>query len=226
MSTRLHKSRLAHALLALALASAMAAIPAVAQKAPTEKKIYCWDDGGEKVCSDSLPASAVDNARTELSARGIATARIERAKTEEERAAATIEAKQREQSKLAEAKKVRQEQAMVVSFASEAELERNFAHRIELIDASIQTSRAGIAGSRRSLLNLLQRASDSELENKPVPKALAERIATQHDSLRHHQQLLDRQIEERGTIDQDLAAALARYRELKAASPHASVRSN
>lgn len=226
MSTPFHNLRLTSTLIALALATAITSVPAVAQKAPTGKKIYCWTEGGEKVCSDSLPASAVDNARIELSASGIATARVERAKTDEERAAAEIEAKQREREQLSDAKQARREQAMVVSFASEADLERNFAHRIELIDASIQTSQAGIVGSRRSLLSLLQRASDSELENKPVPKDLAKRISAQHDSLRHHQLLLDRQIADRGTIDEELAAALERYRELKTVNSNGTVKSS
>lgn len=213
MHTSLRTSLLCRTLLAIALSTAM--IPATAQKAPAAKKIYCWDEGGEKICSDALPASAVDNARTELSASGIATARVERAKTGEERAIAAIEAKRAEQAQWSEAERARRERAMVVSFASEADLERNFEHRIALIDSGIETSKLGIDGARRSLVNLLQRASESEVEQKPVAKTLAERIGSQHDALRRHQELLQRQLQERSTIDQERASALARYRELK-----------
>ena len=171
------------------------------------------------MCSDSLPASAVDSARTEFSPSGIPTAQVERAKTDEERVIAEMEAKRREQAQWSDAERERRERAMVVSFASEADLERNFAHRIDLIDSGIKTSRLGVEGARRSLLNLLQRASEAELESKPVPKALADRIASQHDALRHHQRLMERQLQERGTIDQELASALERYRELKAVNP-------
>ncbi len=219
MSTPSNTSLLSHTVAALALATMMAVAPALAQKAPAGKKIYCWDQRGEKVCSDSLPASAVDSARTEFSPSGIPTAQVERAKTDEERVIAEMEAKRREQAQWSDAERERRERAMVVSFASEADLERNFAHRIDLIDSGIETSRLGVEGARRSLLNLLQRASEAELESKPVPKALADRIASQHDALRHHQRLMERQLQERGTIDQEMASALERYRELKAVNP-------
>ena len=219
MSTPSNASLLSHTVAALALATMMAVAPAMAQKAPAGKKIYCWDQRGEKVCSDSLPASAVDSARTEFSPSGIPTAQVERAKTDEERVIAEMEAKRREQAQWSDAERERRERAMVVSFASEADLERNFAHRIDLIDSGIKTSRLGVEGARRSLLNLLQRASEAELESKPVPKALADRIASQHDALRHHQRLMERQLQERGTIDQEMASALERYRELKAVNP-------
>lgn len=218
MHTPLRTFLLSTSLLAVALAVA----PVAAQKAPTGKKIYCWDQAGEKVCSDSLPASAVDNARTERSTSGLPTARVERARTEEERAIADLEAKRREQAAWSEAKRSRRERAMVTSFASAADLERNFENRIDLIDSSIETSRLGIKGARRSLLNLLQRASESELGQKTVAKSLAERINTQHDALRRHQQLLERQIQERSTIDEELASALERYHELKAKNGNAS----
>ena len=62
--------------LAMALLGAMTA--ALAQtKSPTEKKIYCWNDAGRKVCGDALPASATDSARTEFSIKsGMATAHV------------------------------------------------------------------------------------------------------------------------------------------------------
>ncbi len=223
MHTKTRTSLLSTTLLTLALALLMA--PAAAQKAPAGKKIYCWDQAGERVCSDSLPASAVDNARVELSPTGIPTARVERAKTDEERVIAEIEAKRREKEQWSDEERARRERAMVVSFASETDLERNFENRIGLIDSGIQTSMLGINGARRSLLNLLQRASESELEQNPVAKPLAERIGTQHEALRSHQRLLERQLQERSTIDQELASALERYRELKSANKGSSSRS-
>src|SRR3546814_13702683 len=75
--------------------SDLLAAPALAQK-PTGKKIYCWNDGDRKVCGDALPASAVDNARTEFSASGIATKRLDLAPPVPERAAAIGRASVRE----------------------------------------------------------------------------------------------------------------------------------
>ena len=43
-----------------------AATAASAQQKPSEKKLYCWDEGGRRICSDALPASAVGRQRTEF----------------------------------------------------------------------------------------------------------------------------------------------------------------
>ena len=74
------------AAIALALGAAGSADAQTA--APAQKKIYCWDEGGRRVCGDALPASALDKARTEVSSRsGLAGNRIDRALTEQERQA-------------------------------------------------------------------------------------------------------------------------------------------
>lgn len=201
-----------------AAAGLLAAPPASAQKAQKAtagKTIYCWEVDGARICGDALPASAVDNPRTEFSSSGMATKRLERAPTDAERLIAEQEAKRGQEAEWTAAERARREQAMVVSFASEADLQRNFENRIGLIDSSVETSRLGIEGARRSLLNLLQRASETELEGKPVAKPLADKIHDQHGALRRHQVLLQRQLQERGSIDQELSAALERYRELK-----------
>ncbi|MBZ0087764.1 MAG: hypothetical protein K8F33_06675 [Thermomonas sp.] len=55
----------------IALTLALAGIGgAMAQSStPPPKKIYCWDEGGRRVCGDALPASAANSARTEFNAR-------------------------------------------------------------------------------------------------------------------------------------------------------------
>ena len=78
----------------LACVLLLAAATAAAQD-KTAKKIYCWEEGGHKVCGDALPADATDAARTEISARtGIAVRSLDRAPTDEERAAAAVARKQ------------------------------------------------------------------------------------------------------------------------------------
>lgn len=201
---------------ALAVCLLLAAAPALAQKTDA-KKIYCWQTEAGKVCGDALPASAVDNARTEFSVSGMATKQVERAPTEAELKVARAQALLGKEAARANASQARHEKAMVVSFATEVELEQNFKNRIEVIESNIETSRIGIKSTRRSLLNLLQRAGQAELAEKPIPKTLAGNILSQHQALRGHQQLLEARQRELGTIDQELSAALARYRELKPA---------
>ena len=62
-----------------AMLMAGTAIAATQTATPSQKKIYCWDEGGRRVCGDALPASAVDSARTEFNAKsGLATGHVER----------------------------------------------------------------------------------------------------------------------------------------------------
>ncbi|MGH8085978.1 MAG: hypothetical protein ACREPV_11980 [Lysobacter sp.] len=205
-------NKLASAL--LATTAVLLCAPALAQK-PAGKKIYCWTEDGRKICGDALPASAVDNARTEFNASGMATRRLDRAPTDAERTAADALAEQQRLQAIATAAKVRRELAMVESYASEAELRRAYEHRLGLLDASVKSSKLGIEGLRRSLVTLLRRAGEAELAGKPVAKALAGNIQTQHHALRRQQSLLADQQLERNSADEDLASALERYRELK-----------
>lgn len=207
---RTHRALLAAALL-LALAP-----QAFAQKTgAATKKIYCWNENGRKVCGDALPATAVDSARTEISASGLTTRQLGRMPTAEERAAAAVQAGIDAKAAAAVAAKARRDKAMAESYDSEDQLRRTFQHRITLIDESVKASKLGIEGLRRSLLSLLQRASETELAGKPVNAALAASIQNQHRALLRQQSMLADQRRDRGEIEGDLAAALERYREMK-----------
>ena len=50
----------------LAIALLATASTGMAQKSEPQKKLYCWDEGGRRVCGDALPASALDKARDAL----------------------------------------------------------------------------------------------------------------------------------------------------------------
>ena len=77
----------------LLLAASVLALPTLAQNKPTDtgKKLYCWDEGGKRTCSDTLPPEAVNNAREEFNARsGLRSAEVQRALTAEEQADAAL----------------------------------------------------------------------------------------------------------------------------------------
>ena len=46
-----------HLIAAIAVALAGAGSAAAQTAPPAQKKIYCWDEGGRRVCGDALPAS-------------------------------------------------------------------------------------------------------------------------------------------------------------------------
>lgn len=207
-------------LVAAGLLAAGAAAAPQSKPVPAQKKIYCWDEGGRRVCGDALPPEAADRARTEINPKsGLATARIGRALTPEERLAAqqAEEAARRQQEALAQAK--RRDLAMVESYQTEADLRRAFGERIALVDEAIKTSRLGVANLRNSLSSLLRQAGDRELGSEPVPKGLADAIQSRHRELRLQQRILTDQERERASLDAELNDALDRYRAMKAGAP-------
>jgi hypothetical protein len=209
-----------HPLFAAALLAALAT-QAVAQKAAAPaKKLYCWNENGQKVCGDALPSTAVDSARTEISARsGLLTGRVDRALTDEERAAAAAQAEIERQAALEAEARRRRELAMVESYASEDDLRRAYEHRLSLSEGTLKAARMAVAGLRQSLLSMLHRASEAELMGRPVAQPLTESIRTQHAELLRQQRLLVQQEREAGEIESNFADALARYRELKGPAP-------
>ena len=145
-----------------------------AQAAPpanTGKKLYCWDEGGRKVCGDALPATAAAAARTEISAKsGRTLDTVARAMTPEERTAAAFAAQQAQQAASERMQAQRRDIAMVDSYATEADLRRAYGDRSELLDASIRASVLSLQNLHQSLLSLLSHAADDELSDKPVAK--------------------------------------------------------
>ena len=195
---------------------ALLLVPALAS-APRdgERRLYCWEEGGRKICGDALPASAVDAARTEISAAtGAVRSRVGRALTDEERAEAEAEARRVAEQAEAEAAARRRDVAMVESYVPEAALERAYDNRIILIDESIKTSRMGVANLRMSLLTQLRQAAEAELHERPVGAPLLQNITRQHADLMRQQQILEQQLREREELDASLQEARERYRSL------------
>jgi hypothetical protein len=196
----------------LALALALPHAGGAQQPGAKPKKLYCWDDGGRRVCSDSLPASAVGHQRTEFDPKtGMAVNRVGRALNEAERAQAAKD----EEARKAEEDRARREMAMVVSYQTEADLERAFRNRFELIEESLKGSAMAQTNLHRSLISLLRQANELELQSKPVGRVLREKIRTQHAELLALRTLQQRQEAERAALDAEFREALSRYRALK-----------
>lgn len=188
----------------------------------TQKKLYCWNENGHKICSDALPAAAANAARTEISAKsGLATGQVERALTDTERAAAVVSADVARKQAEADAIQKRRDLAMVESYMTETDLRRAYGERTTLVEETIKASQLGLSNQRLSLIALLRQAGDWELDKKPVPKGLRESILKQHNDLLRQQDILADQKRDRATLDAELADALRRYRDLKATEPGA-----
>ena len=193
----------------------LAPAAALAQRGDSERRLYCREEDGRKKCGDALPASAVDAARTEISAStGMRRAQVGRALSAEERSAAEAEARRATEQAEAEAAARRRDMAMVESYTTEADLHRAYDNRIVLIDESIKTSQMGVANLRMSLLTQLRQAAESELNASAVNKPLMDNILRQHADLMRQQAILEQQQREREELDASLQEALERYRNL------------
>lgn len=201
---------------ALLVAGVVAHAPALAQDRGGARKLYCYDQNGQRVCSDTLPPEAIDRAREEFNASsGMRSAVVERALTPQERAAQAAAAAQRQLDAASAQTRRRTEQALLSSYPSEDELKRVFAERTVMLDNNIQTARYNLASLRDGLVIQLQKAGDLELGKRKVPAALAADIAGRQRDLLAQQQLLESFLRQRSALDDDIAQALQRYRELK-----------
>lgn len=213
MHPRLPPYRPMPRLLAAALALGVVSL-AGAQPKPPDKKLYCWDEGGRRICSDALPASAVGRQRTEFDQiTGTATRRVGRELTPEERARAAIE----DEARKVEEQRKRREMAMVVSYETEEDLKRAFRERFDLVEESLKGSELALVNLHKSLISLLRQANELELQSKPVNKSMREKIREQHAELQALRAMKQRQLVERDTVNSDFEQALERYRALKSA---------
>jgi len=217
-------TRLLVAAVALAIAGTIAAQARRSKPAATGKKLYCWNDNGRRVCGDALPPEAAGNKREEFSAKsGRRVGEVAATMTPEERAAAGEAAKAAAAQAELDAARQRREMAMAESYATEADLRKAFQERIDLLDETLKASELGVTGLRQSLVGLLRRAGELELGGKPVPAVTAGNIATQHAELRRRERILAQQRLDRARLDDELAAVLRRYREIKSpATPPAA----
>ncbi len=196
----------------------LAAAPAAAQQKPANRKLYCWDQNGQRVCSDTLPPEALDRAREEISASsGIRTAEVERALTDEERARAALDQAQRLADEAAAQTRRRTEQALLLSFPNEDDLRRVFNERTDIIENNVRMAAYNVASLRQGLLNLLRTASDQELAGTQVAANAAENIRARHRELLQQQRMQRNFERQRVELDQEVAETLERYRTLKAA---------
>jgi hypothetical protein len=205
-----------HALLAFALCAAASAQAQQKPPVQAEKKLYCWNENGRKVCGDALPPEAVDAARTEMSSSGRPLARLGEQLTAEQRAVVEEAEHQARIAANADAARARRELAMAESYETEEDLRRAFDDRIVLVEEGLKTSRMGVANLRQSLVSLLRQANDLELQGKPVGSALAGSIRAQHTDLLRQQAIMRQQMEERASLDAELEHAVERYHALRA----------
>lgn len=199
------------ALLAPALLLSLLSAPVLAQK------LYRWVDAEGKVhYTDTLPPEAVNQARDEINSSGVTVNRVERALTEEERAAKRIADAEAERQANLKAEQDKMDAALMGSYATEADLARAYRERFDLLDQSLEAARVGIRSQEKSLEDQLAHAASLERGGKPVPATVQSSIAAARKQVEDQREYLRRRETELQNLQAEYDRILQRYRLLKA----------
>ncbi|MBI2398595.1 MAG: DUF4124 domain-containing protein [Xanthomonadales bacterium] len=182
-------------------------------------KLYKWvDEKGNVHYSDKVPPEAAKLARKEMNEAGVTVKQVERAKTQEELAAeAAQKIKDEEARKIAEAQ-AQADRALMLSYNTEDDLIRAREQELGVIDANMATAKLTMASQEKNLSELLAHAADYERNKKPVPKNVADSIASVRAQIESQQKSLTEREASKETVRLDYEAKLARWRELAAKS--------
>jgi hypothetical protein len=159
------------------------------QKPPA--KIYRWVDAqGNVRFSDTLPAEAVDGARSEISRQsGNPLADIERNLTPEERAQKAAEEAEILAAQQRELQLLHDQKILIQTFPSLESLKADYEERRGTLRDRAMGERAGMEDFKVILLSHLQKAADIETAGHPVPADIQQAVAS-HYALYHEKQLL------------------------------------
>lgn len=180
------------------------------------KKLYCWNEGKERICSDALPADAVNNAREVFNASsGLRSGQVDRALNEDERAEAAAAEAQQRLDEMARETRQRTEQAMLSTYGSEADLRRVFTERAGILDNNIATAQYNVASLRDALFTAMAGAGDSELAGRAVGDRQVATIRQRHAQLMAQQRMQATFERQRQELDAEIEETVGRFRLLK-----------
>ena len=182
--------------------------------------LYKWtDENGEVRYTDRMPQDASKRQHHTLNDQGIVIKTKEAAKSSEELDTFQKAEKERKQRLLAESKakeaQRKKDQALLLTFSSEAELELAKTQRIDVLDSIIQLIYKSMAGTQKKLVELENLADQNYLsKDLEVPGGLAQNIEvlSRKNLLRNN--LLRQKLTEKNRIESQFELDLARYRAL------------
>jgi len=186
--------------------------------------LYKWvDENGAVRYSDRLPPQQSRQKHQQLNSQGLVMSTREAAKPAEE-LAAEAEAKRKQEAEQLEAAKIKeiqdqQDRVLLLTFASEAELEHARDNRIEAIDSVIRLIESSIQSTQVKLDELQHSAEQSWIaQGKPVPGGLQQKIEHFSRKIESRNEQLQAKVTEREKIREKYELDLERFRDLKAAS--------
>lgn len=199
------------------------ALMALSFDATAQRKLYRWTDkNGNVHYTDQLPPEAAQDKREELNRQGITVRTTERARTPEEQAEWEAEQARLEAERIAAEEAAKMDAVLIGSYPTEADLQRAYNERFDLLEQSLESARVGIRSQEKSLAELLAHAADLERDGQKVPPAITDSIARTRDQVNDQRSYLERRENERAALQTEYDQLLARYRELKSAANDSS----
>lgn len=199
------------------------ALMALSFDATAQRKLYRWTDkDGNVHYTDQLPPEAAQDKREELNRQGITVRTTERARTPEEQAEWEAEQARLEAERIAAEEAAKMDAVLIGSYPTEADLQRAYNERFDLLEQSLESARVGIRSQEKSLAELLAHAADLERDGQKVPPAITDSIARTRDQVNDQRSYLERRENERAALQTEYDQLLARYRELKGAADGSS----
>ncbi len=184
--------------------------------------LYKWiDDEGNIHYGDRMPVSDMKKERQTLNDQGVVIDTKAAAKTEEELAAEAA-AKDAEELRLAEEKRLKtaqdkKDRVLLLTFSSEEEMSTVHANRIEVVESVISLIKKSLITTEERLIGLEDRA-DTQYRSKDqeVPGGLAQNIEHFTRKVFNRKEQLRLKEGEKQNINEQFGLDLVRYRHLKA----------
>ncbi len=178
---------------------------------------YKWKDAeGALHIEDSIPPEAAKLGYEVLGPNGTVVRRVERARTEEEIAAAREAAAREVEEKKKATEQASRDAQMIAAYPTEDDLLKAQQSQLTMINQSIDTASSGVKNQEKSLEELLGHAAELERLGKPVPANIQQQIAGLRKGIAEQKAFIERRTAERARMQAEFEAQTAHYREVKA----------
>lgn len=179
-------------------------------------KLYRWvDENGSVHYSDRVPPEQIRQGREELDEQGRTVKSVDRAKTEEEIAAAKREAeKQAEEKRLAQEKAIA-DRVLLQTYTSLDDIVRSRSRKLNAIEATIRVTEGRVDKLNEELARQTESAADVERRGEALPPALQETIASLKQQIDDNLKYIAGKRTESQALESRYNADIQRYKELK-----------
>lgn len=197
------------------LALSCLAFAAAVQAKDTHNR-YKWKDAqGNLHIEDSIPPDAAKLGYEVINAGGLVVKRVERARTDDELAAAKAAIEKTAEEKRRAADQASRDAQMLAAYPTEDDLRRAHESQLAILQQNISTVTAGIASQEKSLAEMLAHAAEYERDGKSVPSNVQKRISQLRDGIAEQKTYHERRQAEHTQMQQRFAEELQHYRETK-----------